>query len=99
MGASGAVAVILIKEKEIVSAFREAGATSPASAVSTESIGVHERIAFYKLRQRAVLREAGAGLYYVDEPSWEALRGQRWRIALLLAILILTLAVAEGFRR
>jgi hypothetical protein len=89
MGATAA-AVIIHKEKEIVAAFRGAGATSPNHATTSAALGLHEGLAFAKLRRRAVLREAGAGRLYLDEPSWEALRATRRRMALtLLAIALL----------
>jgi hypothetical protein len=88
----------LIKEKHIVAAFRGAGATSPPTAMTPAALGVHERLAFTKLRRRAVLREATTGLYYLDEPSWEALRSTRRRMALVLGLLVLVAAVAGWLR-
>ncbi len=48
-----------------------------------------------RLRRHAVLREASPGLYYLDEPSWQAVRGMRRRMALamLLVVLVFTLAL------
>ena len=88
MGA--AVAVIVAKEKQIVNAFRRAGALEPGSSVSPISIGVTDRIAFRSLQRREVLREANPGTFYLDEQSWGDLRGMRRRIglALLLAVLL-----------
>ena len=95
MGA--AVTVILIKERHIVDAFVRAGATRPEHAVLPSDIGVDiDGVGGHRLVKRAVLREADAGRYYLDAPSWEALRGQRRRIlfALLLAIAIGALVFA-----
>jgi hypothetical protein len=89
MGASAAVAVIVIKEKHIVAAFRHAGATSPEKADTPAAIGVDERAAFHILIRRAVLREAEPGRYYLDEMSWEALRGTRRRRMMLLGVVLL----------
>jgi hypothetical protein len=94
VGASAA-AVIVIKEKHIVAAFRGAGATDPERAIVPASIGVEERLAFRKLRRRGVLREAAPGTLYLDEASWEALRAMRRRvalIALLAGLIVLALA-------
>lgn len=85
MGA--AAAVILRKERDIVSAYRGAGATRPHLAKSPEQLDIEHRIAFDRLVQRAVLREAGDGRYYLDEPSWEALRGSRRRMILVIALI------------
>ena len=93
MGASVA-AVLIAKERHIVAVYERAGATSPATAVTPASLGVDERLAFRKLVGHAVLRETTPGTYYVDEPSWRALRSLRRRLAtvfLLTAILIAVL--------
>lgn len=99
MGASAAAAVIIAKEKHIVAAFREAGATSLGKAVAPATLGVHERLAFSKLRQHAVLREAGPGLFYLDEPSWEALRRFRRRLAIVVAVFAVIAVAALLARR
>ncbi len=85
MGASAA-AVIIVKEKHIVAAFRRAGATVPERAIVPASIGVEQRLAFRRLRRRAVLREAAPGTLYLDEPAWEALRAMRRRLALVVLL-------------
>ncbi|MGE0351958.1 MAG: hypothetical protein AB7I33_08485 [Gemmatimonadales bacterium] len=85
MGAT-AGAVIMLKEKQIVSAFREAGAVSPDRGRNPGEIGVREHLAFQRLRRRDVLRESGPGLYYVDVERWESLRDGRRRLALVLLI-------------
>jgi hypothetical protein len=57
--------------------------------VSPASIGVSETITFDKLRKRAVVREAGPGTYYLDEPSWDALRALRRRLGFMLLLAVL----------
>lgn len=91
MGAVAAAAIVH-KEKEIVEVFRAAGALAPGTAKTPAVLGVHEGVAFRRLRGRAVLREAGEGRLYLDEPSWEALSAMRHR----LAILMISLAVVTG---
>jgi len=95
MGASAAVAIIIRKERELVEHFTEAGAVSPASAMSPSDLGVHERFAWIRLVERGVIREAATGRYYFDEPTWVALRQRRRRLALVLRILVIALAVAS----
>ena len=91
---AAAAAVIQRKEREIVNTFRGAGATSADRARDPSELGVAKHLAFERLTRRAVLREAGAGKYYLDEPSWNALRGIRRRLAIvMLAIIIATGAV------
>jgi hypothetical protein len=91
---AAAVAVIIAKEKHIVETFRRAGAVDAQSALAPASIGVAERLAFRKLRQHAVLREATPGRYYLDELSWEALRGLRRRLGLVWLIVVALAALA-----
>ena len=96
MGTSAAVAVVLIKEKHIVEAFRQAGATSSNAAVTPAALGVHERLAFSKLRRRNVLREAGPGLFYLDETAWTALRRFRHRAAVVIALVLVAFAIVSA---
>ncbi|HXE61480.1 MAG TPA: hypothetical protein VN607_12275 [Gemmatimonadaceae bacterium] len=102
MGASAAAAVILHKEKVAIAAFRSAGAVSPERAASLEAIGAGEGLAFHRLRERAVLREAGQGTgrYYLDEPTWAAVRRTRARlvaVALAIAVVIILGVVFGAF--
>ena len=87
---AAAAAVLLRRERELVDAFRAAGATSPAKAISLSDLNLEASIAFRRLQQRAVLRETETGLFYLDELSWQALRGIRHRlIAVILAAFFL----------
>jgi hypothetical protein len=93
MGA--AAAIIIRKEKEIVRAFRGAGATSTPKAASTSELGVDERVAFHLLRRRNVLREASAGRYYLDEAAWEQMgRRRRSFLVVILAVAVVAAVVA-----
>jgi hypothetical protein len=100
MGASAAAAIV-IRERHIVEAFRGAGATRPEAATTPDSLGVSQRLAFTILVRDAVLRETRPGFYYLDEPSWNAKRGIRRRIALfmlvVLALILSGLALAGTF--
>jgi hypothetical protein len=89
-----AAGVIVRKEREIVDTLRAAKAITPASAGRPDSLGIHEGVAFQRLLGRAVVREAAAGTYYLDEPSWTALRVIRRRLALGTLTLVFLLGVA-----
>ena len=96
MGA--AVAAILIRrETEVVDDFRAAGATSRETAQSYTAIGLGESLGLKWLRDRAVIREAAPGTYYLDEEVWTAVRRTRRRIAtvflLILALFLLGVVV------
>jgi hypothetical protein len=86
--AAAAAVVIQRKEREIVNTFRGVGATSVARARDPEELGVKQHLAFERLVQRAVLRDAGDGKYYLDELSWNALRGLRRRLMLVMLVLV-----------
>lgn len=89
----GAVAVILIKERHIVEALERIGATTAERARTLDElgdIGVHAQgLAWHALRDRVIVREAGARRYYVDIELWQATRRRRRRVLFV----ILTLAV------
>lgn len=94
MGAVAAAA-ILRKEREIVAAYRNARATDPGAARDPSDMGVHQHVAFARLVRRAVLRDAGDGRYYLDEPSWEALRGIRRRM-ILVVVIVAAIVIVGG---
>ena len=81
MGAPAIAAILRRREQEVVDDFRAAGAISPASAQSYSSLGMGQSLAVKRLHNRAVIREASPGLYYLDEEVWEALRRTRRRLA------------------
>src|SRR3954468_21687149 len=90
-GAMGAAAAVVIrKEREIVDIYRGAGATSASQARDPDELGVDRRVAFHRLVSRAVLRDAGTERYYLDEPSWNALRATRrqmmWVMLAIVAV-------------
>lgn len=92
MGAAAAAAIIRRREMEVVDDFRAAGAISRETAQSYTAIGLGESMGLRRLRNRAVIREAAPGTFYLDEEVWEAVRRTRRRIAtVFLAILVLFL--------
>jgi hypothetical protein len=93
MGA--AAAILLRKERDIVNTYRGAGATTVDSARRSDELDVSEHLAFHRLVQRAVLRESTDGRYYLDEPSWQALRRMRHRMLIVVLILIVVV-IASG---
>ena len=89
----GAAAVIIARrDRETVDAFRRAGAVSAEHAQPLYAIGLTESHAVARLRRRAVLREASPGAWYLDEPSWEAARCTRRRLALAMIAIALIVA-------
>jgi len=88
MGAAAIVAVMRRREREVVDDFRAAGATSWETAQSYTAIGLGESLALRRLRERAVIREAAPGTYYLDEEVWTAVRRTRRRIATVLLVIL-----------
>jgi hypothetical protein len=87
MGAT--VAIILAKERHVADAFLRAGATSPERAVVPEDISVDlGGMVGRRLLRQAVLRPATPGRFYLDEPTWHALRSTRRRIGIALLVAI-----------
>jgi hypothetical protein len=95
MGA--AVAVILMKERQVVEAFERAGATTAATGRSPTDLGVHPAgVGWRRLRERAIVRESspGTGLYYLDLDVWQATRRTRRRLLAIMLIIVLALFAA-----
>lgn len=92
MGAAG-VAVILMKERHVAEAFVGAGITSAEKARAPEELGVGMHgIGWRRLVDRAIVREAAPGKWYLDVPSWVATRRMRRRRALMMIVLVLIIA-------
>lgn len=91
MGAAAAVAIMRRREQDVIDDFRAAGATSPETAQAYDAIGLGDTLAIRRLHNRAVIREAAPGRWYLDEEVWEAVRRTRKRLAMvMLSIVILT---------
>ena len=80
MGAAVIAAAMRRREQQVIDDFRAAGATAPDRAQSYNAIGLGETLAVRRLRNRAVVREAAPGLYYLDEEVWAAVRRTRLRL-------------------
>src|SRR6266571_7648495 len=98
MGAAVVAAAMRRREQEVIDDFRAAGATSPDRAQSYTAIGFGETLAVRRLRNRAVIREAAPGVYYLDEEVWAAVRRTRVRLlTVFISILaLLLLGVSLG---
>ena len=97
MGA--AAAVVLIKERHVVEAFELAGATSPDRAMTPSDVRVDEMgVGWRRLRQRAIVREAGPGRYYLDVEVWQATRRTRRRLMAVLFFVILAALLVTVLR-
>ena len=97
MGAAAA-AIIIRREKDLVAHFRSAGATSPQRSRTPGELGVEDDNLIWRILVKgAVIREGAAGAYYLDEPSWEALGRRRRRMAIIIGVFMLALALVTLF--
>ncbi|MDP9278847.1 MAG: hypothetical protein M3P00_05445 [Gemmatimonadota bacterium] len=99
MGAAAAIAIMRLKEREVVDDFRAAGAVTPSTAQSYTALGFGQTRAMKRLHESAVIREASPGLYYLDEEVWIAVRRNRRRRAVMIGSLLglILLGLAVGF--
>lgn len=99
MGAAAAIAIMRMKERQVVDDFRAAGAVTPSTAQSYAALGFGEARAIKRLHDSAVIREASPGLYYLDEDVWIAVRRNRRRRGVIVASIfaLIFLGLAVGF--
>jgi hypothetical protein len=88
MGAPAIAAILRRREQEVVDDFRAVGAISPKTAQSYNAIGLGDSLAIKRLRNRAVIREAAPGTYYLDEEVWAAVRRARQRVAIVIVSML-----------
>lgn len=96
---STVAAVLLARERRMVSRLRTAGAVTPEQARTLDELGITKGVILRRLRERAVIRTAGPDRYYLDEPSWEAVRRSRRRAIHVLGVVALVLLFAVLFGR
>jgi len=94
---AAAVAIIIRKQREIAEVFQGARATSVGTARYPADLGLEEDRIFRGLVDRAIVRGAGDGRYYLDEPGWTAHNTMRRKRALVvLAVMIVFFALVIG---
>jgi ketosteroid isomerase-like protein len=99
MGAPAAAAIIVRREREVIDAFRRAGAMDSTSARSFAELAIDESRAVKRLQRRSVLREAEPGRYYLDEVCWERRCGMRRQLMFTIvgiALLVLLAVLVSG---
>ncbi|MEO8000206.1 MAG: hypothetical protein ABI852_22340, partial [Gemmatimonadaceae bacterium] len=86
MGA-GIAAVIIRREKDMVEHFVQQRATSVDTAQSLDGLRIEHNMIFRRLEDRAVIRQGAGGTYYLDEPSWKAVRRTRQRMLTVVVVI------------
>ena len=105
MGGSVAAIVIIRRQEELVERFRAVGATTTTTAKSIDELGVDTRLVWSGMVRRSVVREASPGLFYLDAPSWKAVKRRRSlmtgialaALGILLVVWLLRATKASGF--
>jgi hypothetical protein len=96
MGAT-AVAVMVRHEKDIVKAFRAAGAVSLPTAKPLGALGLEESRHLERLQRHEVIRTGAPGTWYLDEFAWTERGLRRRRIGMVvLVISLIILAFGLG---
>lgn len=89
-----AAAVIVIRRKRLVPAFREARANDPSRAVTLAQLGQRRSWIFDHMAAPGVFIAGGNGRYFMDEQVGETFLAARRRRALIItAVLLLVFAV------
>lgn len=60
-------------------------------------LNVDTRLAWSRLKRRAIIRQVGDGRYYLDEPAWEAHQQTRKRVARTVLLIVLALLAVTTF--
>jgi hypothetical protein len=88
------VAIAMRKERQTAEAFERAGATSADRARSLDEIGIAAHgLGWRRLTERAIVREAATGTFYLDVPSWHAARRMRRKRGLIIVAVLLLFLV------
>jgi hypothetical protein len=98
--AGPAVALIIMKQRDVAEAFERAGATVADRAIAPEKIQVATHgIVWRLMTHRALVREASPGLWYLDHSKWIALRQARkkslWLLLIIAAVVAYSLFAAS----
>ena len=83
----------------MVNRLRTAGAVTPEQARTLEDLDIQRGVILRRLRERAVIRQVGPDRFYLDEPSWAAVRRSRRRAIHILGVIVLVILFAVLFAR
>ncbi|MFA6229054.1 MAG: hypothetical protein WC617_02620 [Rhodanobacter sp.] len=89
-------ALMMRRQRALVRAFEQVGATSVAQARSAQQMSLSQGMAWQQLVAHAVLRCPGEGRYFVDLPNWQRLQRRR-RITALVVVAAVLLGLAVLF--
>ncbi len=96
---SNFAAIILAKERRMVEPPANGRRRDAGAGANPRGAGHQQGVILRRLRERAVVREAGPDRFYLDEPSWEAVRRGRRRAIHVLGVIVLVVLFALLFGR
>ncbi|MBU0518894.1 hypothetical protein KJ564_08170 [bacterium] len=88
-GASISAAIVAKQRREIIQAFRNAGATSAETAQTLETLGLHNSVILTVQKARGVLVEAGEGRFNLDEKRTAEVAAKRRKLVLSLLVVMI----------
>lgn len=96
-----AAAIIMHRQRQFVRRFRDAGATSPATARSLDDLGMQTHWIFRRMAREGVFRSVHPDRWYLDASAWERFEQRQWQrlvtfivvsaIAFILLLLLILL--------
>jgi hypothetical protein len=87
-----AAAVLVWRQRHIVSTFRKAAAIDAAHARTLRELGIRRDAVVRRLGRHGVLVDSGGGVYYLDETAYAHRRALRREIAVVVFVAIVLFA-------
>lgn len=84
---------MMVRQRDLVDRFRDAGATSAEAAKSLAEIGVEPSFMLSRMSSRGVFVQAGGDLWWFDASAWNRYRDRQWKRLLVGAFVIVTICV------
>jgi hypothetical protein len=81
----------LARQNRLIRKFRDAGALSPATAVTLEEIGVEDPKTLRRMVDKGVFIEAGDHRYYMDSKGMNTFLA--WRLVRMIVTLIVLVVI------
>lgn len=89
--------VVAAKIKKYFRRYEEAGATSPESAKTLQSLGLHGGFLFHRLVRQGVFIETKKDFYYVSRERYESFKVQRRKKAMMILGIIVIVFIAASY--
>ena len=97
LGPPLAVAVLMWRQRAIVSRFRHAAATDATHARTLGELGIRRGAVLRRLGRHGVLVDTGGGKYYLDEATYARRRALRRKIAAAVLVAVALFAIVTTY--